>query len=603
MKNTWAVMCGAIREELEIRLTMDKLLKMRESEKIVGIVLSTWIGDFDRFPELKRELEENHVEIIEQSPLEKRVDLNRSNSINFMRQALQFQAALDHLPEDCFVLKVRTDRALNHIKKFEAYLSKGPIPIRPSFSNGSSKKEMPKIFKYKIAVIGAKVHRIFNFSDFVFWGYAEDVRKLLNFDIAELSVNRDLVANTQWYIYPFFQNFPIIRDYFRLMNFRPLIMGMKDYFEGNEVDDYFPKFFYRVYASYLLILSHYFDLVDVAFQTYDYSYHFKDLFLDKKQSGIVHTQLGSVLMTNQVVNGFLDATTCNGNKSDELFYKNLWSNGLFQPVSNEEFEELKVFSKNKGWNLAPNWLREKNWREKVSQQKNTYQLNTLNYHFIGLSDNENSELLEQLKNKERVDVFLYKYWLNNPKLGCASAEQMVLPFARTQDQNAVLILSRMLRLGMITDEKTQEGVHHLIQVMFDVRCQRKTVNVKTCQCMLNRVLTLRFDEDQKEFYSDGCARFILDRYLEREEFEEVMDAKFSRADLSNYLYCLSDEYKHRNRETRSLRLLELATEIDLTSEAMELVFKEYRNKGNKVNASLAEKSQTLFNYVKGHDKM
>ncbi|MDT2661979.1 hypothetical protein P7E02_19015 [Enterococcus hulanensis] len=594
MKNTWAVMCGAIREELEVRLTIDKLLEMRESEKIVGIILSTWIGEFDRFPELKRELEENHVEIIEQSPLEKRVDLNRSNSINFMRQALQFQAALDHLPEDCFVLKVRTDRALNHIKKFESYLSEEPVFIGPHFFNGAGKKEMPTIFKYKIAVIGAKVHRIFNFSDFVFWGYAEDVRKLLNFDIAELSVNRDLVANTQWYIYPFFQNFPIIRDYFRLMNFRPLIMGMKNYFEGKEVNDYFPKFFYRVYASYLLVLSHYFDLVDVAYQTYDDSYHFRDLFLDKKQSGIVHTQLGSVLMTNQVVNGFLDAEKCKGIESDKFFHKYLWSEELFSPVSNEEYEELKAFAKNKGWNLAPNWLRERNWRKKILQQKNTYQKNMLNYHFEGLNDNENSELIEQLKSKERVDVFLYNYWLNHPKLGCSSAEQMVLPFARTQNQNAVLILSRMLRLGMITDEKTQESVHHLIQVMFDVQCQRKTVNIKTCQCMINRVFALRSSQDMAEFYSDGRARFILDRYLERDEFDEIIRKEFSRTDLFNYLYKLSDIYKKKNREIRSLRLLELASEIELTDTSIKKILRVYIKRHNKENELLTKKTQTLF---------
>lgn len=593
MKNTWAVMCGAIREELEVRLTIDKLLKMRESKKIVGIVLSTWSGEFDRFPELRKELEENQVKIVEQSSLEKRVDLNRSNSINYMRQGLQFQAALDHLPEDCFVLKVRTDRALNHIKKFENYLADEPVPINSTFKGKSFEKEMPAIFNYRISVIGAKTHRIFNFSDFVFWGYIDDVRKLVNFEIAELFVNRDLVANTQWFVYPFLRNFPIIRDYFRLINFRPLIMGMKDYFERDAAEDYFPKFFYRVYASYLLIQSHYFDLVDVAWNEYDYSYHFKDLFLDKKKSGIVHTQLGSVLMTNEVVNNFLDTDRCSGIESDKLFHEAVKSDDLFLSVTNDEFNELKMFAKNKGWGLSKNWLREINWREKESLQQADYPKSMLDYHFVGLNDDENRELLNQLKDKERVDVFLYNYWLNQSNLGCSSAEQMVLPFARTQNQNAVLVLSRMLRMGVITDQKTQESIHHLIQVMFDVRCQRKTVNIKSCQCMLNRLLALRSD-DMNEFYSDGRASFILNRYLEKEEFEEVMQSKFSRSDLSKYLYRLSDMYKSKNRETRSMRLLEIATEMEMTGEAMKRMVKEYKNKGNKINFVLTKKTQTLF---------
>lgn len=594
MKNTWAVMCGAIREELEVRLTIDNLLNMREAKNIEGILLSTWTGEFDRFPALREELEMNHIQIIEQPPLEKRIDLTRSNSINYMRQALQFQAALDYLPEDCFVLKVRTDRALNHIKKFEAYVAKEPERIPSTISKGHSTQEMPDIFTYKIAVIGAKTHRIFNFSDFVFWGHIADVRKLINFEIAELYVNRDLVANTQWYVFPFLREFPIIRDYFRLINFRPLIVGMKEYFERQEAEDYFPAFFYRVYGAYLLIQAHYFDLVDTSGNPYDTSYHFKDLFLDKKEKGIFHGPLGSVLINNQVIDNFLDADKCKGEASDELFHQALWSKEVFQPVTNEEFKELKTFAKNKGWGLAANWLRERNWREKVLEQKKDRPKNILDYHFVGLDEEENQELLEQLKDKERVDVFLYNYWLNHPTLDFSSAEQMVLPFGRTQNQNALLILSRMLRRGLITDPKTKESLEHLLQVSFDVRVQRKTANIKTCQFMLNRVFALRGEQELQAFYSDSRTRFILDRYLEKAEFDEVMRGKFSCQELADYLYQLSDAYKEKGRDIRALRLLELGTEINLTKESVKKIMKAYKNRGNKMNVALTLKSQTLF---------
>ncbi|MEO1772045.1 hypothetical protein [Candidatus Enterococcus ferrettii] len=594
MKKTWAVMCGAIREELEVRLTIDKLLKMRAAKTIEGILLSTWQGEFDRFPELRQEIKANHIEIIEQAPLEKRVDLNRSTSINYMRQALQFQAALDHLPADCFVLKVRTDRALNHIKKFDAYLTKEPERIKNTFSKGSHQREMPAVFDYKIAVIGAKTHRIFNFSDFVFWGHAKDVRKLVNFDIAELYVSRDLVANTQWFIYPILRQFPIIRDYFRLINFRPLILGMKEYFERDEAEDYFPAFFYRVYAAYLLIQAHYFDLVEVNGNQYETTCHFKDLFLDKRPNGILHGPLGSVLMNNQVVHSFLDAKSCSGEASDEIFHQALWSEELFNAATNEEFDELRTFAKNKGWGLSANWLRERNWREKISEQKSEYSEPVLTYQFVGLDEAENQELLEQLKDKERVDVFLYNYWLNHPKLDFSSAEQMVLPFGRTQNQNALLILSRMLRRGLITDPKTKESLEHLLLVSFNVRVQRKTANIKTCQFMLNQVLALHSEKATQDFYSDSRTRFILDRYLEKAEFEEVLQAQFSCKELANYLYQLSDEYLEKGRDIRALRLLELAVEIDMTEEAVKKIMQIYKSRRNKINLSLATKSQTLF---------
>ncbi|MGG5333228.1 hypothetical protein [Enterococcus sp. AZ163] len=590
MKKTWAVMCGAIREELEVRLTIDKLLKMRAAKTIEGILLSTWQGEFDRFPELKQELEENHIKIIEQPPLERRVDLNRSTSINYMRQALQFQAALDHLPADCFVLKVRTDRALNHIKKFDAYLTKEPERIGNTFSKGGHQREMPAVFDYKIAVIGAKTHRIFNFSDFVFWGHAKDVRKLVNFDIAELYVSRDLVANTQWFVYPILRQFPIIRDYFRLINFRPLIKGMKEYFERDEAEDYFPAFFYRVYAAYLLIQAHYFDLVEVNGNQYETTCHFKDLFLDKRPNGILHGPLGSVLMNNQVVHSFLDAETCSGEASDDSFRQALWSEELFNAATNEEFDELRIFAKNKGWGLSANWLRERNWRKKVAEQKREYSEPVLTYQFVGLDEEENHELLEALKDKERVDVFLYNYWLNHSKLDFSSAEQMVLPFGRTQNQNALLILSRMLRRGMITDSKTQESLEHLIQVSFDVQVQRKTANIKTCQYMLNRVLSLHSEKTNQDFYSDSRTRFILDRYLEKAEFEAVMRAQFSCKELANYLYQLSDEYLEKGRDIRALRLLELGTEVALTNQSMTKMLTIYEKRRNKENATLTKKA-------------
>ena len=126
---TWAVVCGAVREELDLRLAMNKLLELRETGILAGIVISTWEQEFDRFPELREQLEQNEVTILEQRPLESRVTLGRTNSINYMRQALQFQAALDILPEDCFVLKARTDRSLHQILQIEPHLLKAPQKV------------------------------------------------------------------------------------------------------------------------------------------------------------------------------------------------------------------------------------------------------------------------------------------------------------------------------------------------------------------------------------------------------------------------------------------------------------------------------------------
>lgn len=589
-------MCGAIREELEVRLTMNKLLEMREANVIEGIIVSTWSGEFERYSELKRQLEENHVVVIEQSPLEKRVSIAKTNSVNYIRQAMQLQAALDYLPDDYFILKVRSDRALTHIKQIEPYLTQIPLEVPPVYSYEGVSKELPKIFDYKLIIFNAKMQRLFNFSDFVFLGYASDIRKLINFDIAELYVDRDLVANTQWFVYPFLREFPIIRDYFRLINFRPLIAGMKAYFEQKEANDYFPIFFYRVYGTYLLILDHYFQLVEIGNNSDDVSYHFSDLFIDAKEKGIAYTLLGSVLQNENVIRKFLNPTQCYGKESDIKFSNVLRSKQLFNPVSNQEYEELKEFKELNEWNLPKNWLRKKSWKIKLDRgQEATYNKNILDYHFFGLSNSENQSLLDDLKDQRHIDRYLYNHWLKNPKLGYLSAEQMILPLARAQDQNPLLIVSRMLRLNKFEDEKVCESISHLIQVSFEVRVQRKTVNIKTCQFMLNLILSAYSNETMfSEFYMDGRVKFILDRYLENEEFEKIMEEQFTRSDLIAYFIELSKKYRKKNRKVRELRLIELAMEIELDASSLETLFKEYRERNDDNNALITEKSITLF---------
>ena len=600
---TWAVVCGAVREELDLRLAIDKLLEMRESGILAGIIISTWEKDFDRFPDLRRQLEMNDVKIIEQRPLESRVTIARTNSTNYMRQALQFQAALDILPDDCFVLKARTDRSLHQILQIESQLLEEPQKV--GFSNGKEQREMPHLFDYKVTIFNARAQRIFNFSDFVFWGHVSDVRKFINFELAELNFNRDLVANTQWFLYPFMEQFPVIRDYFRFVNFRPLIFGMKEYFEQEQYEEKVPQFFYRVYASYLLILSYYFNLVDMRrdleSDTYKFkdglentTYHFLELFKGAKDKGLVHSSLGCVLLNNKVIENLLDQDVCTGNTSDEVFHQALQQETLFQSIRESEYDELDNFEENKGWGISKRWLRRVNWKGTVDQQAPDYHESVLSYDFKGLNQRECDQLLDELKRVDRTDFYLYSFWLNTEKLGWESIEQMVIPLARTQNQEAVLLVSRILRENKITDQKVIESISHLIRVTYGVRLQRGTLNIKTCQLMIN-LLMYEFSKDKKkEFCKDMTLSSILHRYLEKEEFETVKQEEFTKKELVSYLYELSDSYRKKSRGTRSLRLLELATEIAFDRDSMNRILKRYENRGADKNALLTKKIMTIF---------
>lgn len=600
---TWAVVCGAVREELDLRLAMNKLLELRETGILAGIVISTWEQEFDRFPELREQLEQNEVTILEQRPLESRVTLGRTNSINYMRQALQFQAALDILPEDCFVLKARTDRSLHQILQIEPHLLKTPQKV--GFSAVMQQREMPTIFEYKVTIFNARIQRIFNFSDFVFWGHIADVRRFINFNIAEMTFNRDLVANTQWFLYPFSENFPVIRDYFRLINFRPLINGMKEYFEQEDYEETFPAFFYRVYGSYLLILSYYFELVDMRRDlespTYtfkegleDTTYHFLELFKGAKDKGLVHSSLGCVLLNNKVIEQVLNPAVCTGNPSDEAFHQHVQQETLFQTIQEKEYEELADFEKEKGWGIQRHWLRRNNWQGKLEQQMPDYEENILRYVFNGLTRKESNQLLEELKTVDRTDFYLYSYWLRMEKLGWEAVEQMVIPLARTQNQEAVLMVCRVLRGNKIKDPKVIDSLRHLIRVTYGVRKQRGTLNIKTCQLMIDLLMYGQTEEDKPGFFKNNELSFILHNYLEEEEFDTVKKEAFTKSEIVTFLYELSDTYREKGRGTRALRLLELATELDFTKEAMEKMLQRYISRKADKNALLTQKTLTVF---------
>lgn len=600
---TWAVVCGAVREELDLRLAINKLLEMRESGIISGILLSTWEKEFDRFPELRKQLEDNEVRIIEQGPLESRMTISRTNSINYMRQALQFQAALDQLPEDCFVLKARTDRSLHQILQIESQLLEKPKKI--GVFDKQMKKEMPHIFDYKVTIFNVRTQRIFNFSDFVFLGHISDVRKFINFNCAELNFNRDLVANTQWFLYPFIEKFPVIRDYFRFINFRPLIFGMKEYFDQEQYDESFPEFFYRVYGSYLAILSHYFNLVDMRrdLETIDYkfkeglentTYHFLELFNGNRSKGLIHASLGCVLLNNKVIENILDEESCKGYSSDDHFHQVLKQDSLFDEIRTNEFQELSEFEKNHGWGIKQHWLRRNNWKGKANCQSQIYKENVLTYKFRGLSQKENDLLLEKLKQVDRTDFYLYNYWVEMEKLGWQSIEQMVIPLARTQNQEAVLMVSRLLRANKIQDSKVIESMEHLIRVTYGVRKQRGTLNIKTCQLMINLLMYQASKDEVFNFYKNSEFQFILNRYLEEVEYEKILKGKFTLEELIDFLYELSNSYRQQNRGTRALRLLELATEIAFDKESSEKVLNRYLKRNAEKNASLTRKFLTLF---------
>lgn len=61
----WAVICGNIRDELDFKLTLTRMVELRLEGKIQHIVLSTWKGEIDKYAGLREQLAYLQVYLIE----------------------------------------------------------------------------------------------------------------------------------------------------------------------------------------------------------------------------------------------------------------------------------------------------------------------------------------------------------------------------------------------------------------------------------------------------------------------------------------------------------------------------------------------------------
>ena len=226
-KDLWAVICGNIRDELDFKLTLTKLITLRSNNKVSHILLSTWRGEIDKYTGLREALKSLDVFIVESYPISDKLQNTASDAVNFWRQSRQLLAALDVIPKDSFILRVRTDRSLNYINQM------GLLGVFDQYeveSIGFGK--FPKLFQYKVFVFAPKMIRLMHMIDFVFLGYHKDLYKLINFDVNELMFQKQIVANAQWFMKPFVEEFPIIRDYMRFTVFKNTIQVLKKYVDG-----------------------------------------------------------------------------------------------------------------------------------------------------------------------------------------------------------------------------------------------------------------------------------------------------------------------------------------------------------------------------------
>ncbi|TGD18166.1 hypothetical protein [Levilactobacillus suantsaiihabitans] len=533
MRTVWAMVCGTIRDQVDFSLIMDYLLRCREKGIIQGIVVSTWVHEFDGLGDLQMHLALNNVDVIQSPTNEGLVGNMQANSVNYWRQAKQMQAALDRIPPEAIVLKTRTDRALPATKKLIAMLAEpDPLPLVSDRAQATGITQLPRVFDHQIAIFKARTGRILQFTDFAFMGYSRDVRKLVNFDISDFTFTRGLVANIQFFIYPFIRDYPVIRDYYRVIDFYPLLADLKTYTtNGGTV---FPKFFERVYAAYFGLLALHFRIGSLPDPTklgpVTLPIEFADLFHSGQGKHLVHDALGVTLNSQEILTAFMSQTV-----TPTPVNRHWWQRKSAQPtpqpavqdaatkhvlaamaalspatldrITDAELTELKTFAANR--KFSPHaWLRIQ--QGDLQPQSPTY-AQSLRYQLPGISAADQDALWQQLAESTSANRVLYRYWRDH-NIAPENAAAYLMSSARTDNRFSILTVTRLLRQGFLDGPTTAEVLRiNDFFASFHVRHGR--MNAEIAAYCLARYLYLVEHHQQIPATATAQVKFVFKRFL------------------------------------------------------------------------------------------
>ncbi|MDD5192072.1 MAG: hypothetical protein PHH54_05660 [Candidatus Nanoarchaeia archaeon] len=217
--------CGLLRAPNLFKKSISDLIKLKKEGVVDKIIISTWIGEFQKDPDTLDFLKKNKIILIENEEPEE------TGGTYVMHQMKSLDEGLKHVGENHFVLKTRTDVYIN------------PLFLKKLFTKKKTfltiKKDLPKgnIFKYKVWVPWYEIKTPFYMADECFFGYADDLKLLFNYN--EVYDKKYQISggptHIRRFINPFLKDYPIFYDYLEKYSregvIRPFIRNIsRDFF-------------------------------------------------------------------------------------------------------------------------------------------------------------------------------------------------------------------------------------------------------------------------------------------------------------------------------------------------------------------------------------
>ncbi|AXY59481.1 hypothetical protein [Acinetobacter sp. WCHAc010052] len=477
-KDLWAVICGNIRDELDFKLTLSKLVQLRSEHKIHHILLSTWSGEIDKYEGLRAALKQLDVYVLESHPISDGLQATPTDAVNFWRQSRQLMGALDLIPKDSFILRVRTDRSLNYINQMEKMSVFDNYAVE-SISFG----KFPRVFQYKVFVFSPKTVRLMHMIDFVFLGYHKDLYKLINFDVNELMFQKQVVANAQWFIKPFIEEFPVLRDYMRFTVFRSTIQLLKKYVDEKKEESVFPDIYYKVYAIFILIMHTHFKILYMG-RVNDNTLSetgFHQFFSTSPGNNLYSTGLGTSIRNEKVltyaVEGKLKPSESYSKFMDQIRSLAVHGNTVEMEYSYQDMKNLEDFVNSGVYDdKGVKWYKQLKTKPLLvnKKYKETYDVSALNCIKC------ESQLWHDLTETFSIEKELWSKWLEISSPKSISTERMLLPVAKTGIEYATYILLDMLHHNKISQVNISEVIR-IVEFYLNISVTKK----------LNTTLTTR----------------------------------------------------------------------------------------------------------------
>lgn len=395
-RKNWALVTGAVRSELYLRIIMIKLCDMRAKGKLEGIVLSTWEGEIDGFSGLKEDLKKCGIIVIETPYIDEKIE-RRFNQLAYTRQNITIEKGLAVIPNHCFVLRLRTDY-LNGINEFLRYIYCDEFRTDVGHYGG-----FKPIYNHRIVLTNYNARHILFANDRFFYGSKHDLKKI-NTPIIHnrYSKFKRMVENELLCSYAF-ECVPILRSIWDIVSINFFEKLSEWCLTVTDKDLKLPKIIYRVFAAVCV-----YAYTHISFST-DLWYRAKNDLPDKiPLVSLFQQKLHSGYEIEKVVMGKLEPT-----QAAEDFKEELKKIALDLPDANvytyEEYCELREFVYNRL--KAPGVIGEYPFYDKRLQTENVvtgeYVADVL------LSDYKNPDFIQEIM--QHIEKFDSVYSLLSEK--------------------------------------------------------------------------------------------------------------------------------------------------------------------------------------------